>query len=214
MEWYRIVFGGAAICLLLYAYVDAREHENNPSLKGYPGGSFGISYFPAEALSGKSQIDNFRLGLFYHLTNATGLPVEIEFDYMSMSLQGRRLSYANMLIIPAAFVAAYSFNVKAPFRSYPVWILMAPQLLGNFRINLVSVADVAHLYIGQTTDYYLYGKASRVYTETNGGVKLIFGRSTVRLGVSKPWLSAYIDDPSFAVKAGVDIYFTRMDERK
>ena len=131
------------------------------------------------------------------------MPFDIEALPLTIALQNKKVSYVNMLIAPIAFGAAYISNTRDPFLNYPFMIIAAPQLLGNIRLHLLQLNEKVSFYVGETTDYYIYGKDSNIYTETVVGCKLAIANLRTRIEFSKPWLNGYLGKQTYGINAEI-----------
>ncbi|MFW6371664.1 MAG: hypothetical protein ACOC10_10730 [Bacteroidota bacterium] len=182
---------------------DVFSEYKAPNYSDWGGGwKLGVTYFPISS----PKLSNLRFSLFTHINKVESIPFGFEIDPVSIAIQEQKVSYFNLLFAPIAFIASYAFEMDDPFFNIPAMVIIAPQLIGNFRIYLLSFDNAYFLYAGETTDYYIYGKNTKVYTETNIGFKAIFGKMTSRIEISKPWLKAYSDKPNYCLSVTVGCY--------
>lgn len=142
-------------------------------------------------------------------------PLEITFEPMTLKIlfddNTPRLSYINMCFLPSAIIPGILFGHGDGFFGLgPIgFVLATPQILTNFKVQLPVKRDVLHLFLGETTDYFIYEKRSKVFTETKAGFKIIIGPVATECAISKPWLKAYSKDDKLFLSAHIGVYFSR-----
>jgi hypothetical protein len=142
-------------------------------------------------------------------------PFEIELDMISITcIQDNghtRVSFANILLSGYCFL--YRFSEGSSNNTFLGlgwfdWLCLAPQCLGNFKIQLPIVRDKLHCYVGEATDYYIgYGKKTIVYTESKAGVRVFVGQFAANISINKPLVKEYIKSDKAYIGTSISWYF-------
>jgi hypothetical protein len=158
---------------------------------------------------------HLRANLFY--SNFYDLPIkplELEIDFLTISMQKADrfyFSFLNLFILPAAMLPRMIAGNAEEFYGFGLlgFIIALPQLATNFKINYPIVTDHLHIYVGEATDYFIYGKESRIFTASKVGIKGMIGPISLDFAVNKPWLKAYLKDSHPFFNVNIGFYLSR-----
>jgi hypothetical protein len=187
--------------------------------------AFPFNYHKAEAELfgaevGFSETKTVRTSLLsLHLYDLPIGPIELNFDLLTMAFtfneKTPKVSYINFIIFPMSCFPGFFVGPIESFWGFgPVGIVLAaPQLLGNFKIHLPIKKERLYLYMGETTDYYLYQEPT-IFTESKVGVRIIFEPVSLDIALCKPWLKGYLTNDKIYLGCSIGWYRTRTTEEK
>ncbi|MDQ7799059.1 MAG: hypothetical protein RDU76_09000 [Candidatus Edwardsbacteria bacterium] len=141
------------------------------------------------------------------------LPNSFETSLVSISAIEQNKKYyisANPLFIGAALGGAGLVNIfnketRSPIYGIAAVAILAPQILGNFKIGFAPNSNIAFM-AGQNTDYYLFYKISRICTESSIGIKLSNDAFRVTLDLRIPWTKGYFDNKQPYINFGIGYF--------
>lgn len=101
------------------------------------------------------------------------------------------------------FILLNYFAANTKWERYLGYILI-PQMFGNMKFNMDIYQKYAQLTIGQTTDYYLHYKVSRIFTASSVGIESHLDKVRLAATFEVPLSKGYRKDrsPYFQVLAG------------
>jgi hypothetical protein len=119
---------------------------------------------------------------------------------------GNKITYSHL--IPWAITGGIGFTVPpSQAAKNIIELLFLPQMITNFKIHYPVIPDMFHVYVGQSTDFFLfYGKESSVYTASKAGFRFFIYRVGASLEIVKPWTRTYDVDERYFFMINIGLY--------
>jgi hypothetical protein len=159
--------------------------------------------------------------IYVNMYNLAINPFEIEIDMLSLAVvhdsTQMRVAVGSSILGFIAGFKAWFYGYKGNSFSGSDWsdIIIGPQILGNFKIQLPIIKDGLHVYVGEATDYYVgYNPFIKVFTESKVGICTFLGPVSLDCSINKPWLKGFLKSDKAYIGTHISWYISRKEFRE